>query len=570
MTYPPSPIPPFSGLMLLRLILRKTPQAPRWALPWSGLVAILGLFASGCKDIQPTLHPRHRLSPLPQDPFVEVYFNQNPVLDYSEPYRGITRSGDDLEQLIVDTINSATSTVEVAIQELQLPNIAIAIAQKHQSGVRVRVILENTYNQALSGLTPQQVARLDERNKARYEEWRHLIDRNQDGSLSPEEIAQGDALIILKNAGVPLIDDTADGSKGSGLMHHKFAIADGRRVIVTSANFTTSDIHGDFLSDASRGNPNNLLKIESPELAGLFQQEFNLMWGDGPGSEPDSLFGVQKPFRPKQWVNLGASSVGVQFAPTGARIPWAQSVNGAIANTLNRATQSVDLALFVFSKQQLSDTLYARHRTGVQVRALIDPSFAYRSYSEGLDMMGVAIPNQNCQYDQGNQPWSTPLDTVGVPQLPPGDRLHHKFGLLDDRIVITGSHNWSAAANTRNDETLLVIDSPIVAAHFRREFERLYSTARLGLPTHIEAKIQQQIQQCGDPTPVPALSPEARINVNRATQQELETLPGIGPALAERMIATRQEQPFTSVEDLQRVSGIGPTLSERLRDLVTF
>jgi competence ComEA-like helix-hairpin-helix protein len=554
--------------MLLLLIPRKTPQPLKFlALLRPLLVAILGLMGSGCKEIQPTLH---RLAPLPQDPFVEVYFNQNPVLDYSEPYRGITRSGDDLEQLIVETINSATSTVDVAVQELQLPNIAIAIARQHQSGVRVRVILENTYNQPLSELTPQQVARLDERNKARYEEWRHLIDRNQDGSLSPEEIAQGDALVILKNAGVPLIDDTADGSKGSGLMHHKFAIADGRRVIVTSANFTTSDIHGDFLSPTSRGNPNNLLKIDSPELAGLFQQEFNLMWGDGPGSDPDSLFGVQKTFRPKQWVNLGASSVGVQFAPTGARVPWAQSVNGAIANTLNRATQSVDLALFVFSKQQLSDTLYARHRTGVQVRALIDPSFAYRSYSEGLDMMGVALPNQNCQYDQGNQPWSTPLDTVGVPQLPQGDRLHHKFGLLDDRIVIAGSHNWSAAANSRNDETLLVIDSPIVAAHFRREFERLYSTARLGLPTHIEAKIQQQIQQCGESTPVPALSPEARINVNRATQEELETLPGIGPALAARMIATRQEQPFTSVEDLQRVSGISPTLSERLRDLVTF
>ncbi|MCT7978587.1 phospholipase D-like domain-containing protein [Laspinema olomoucense] len=555
--------------MLLLLILRTTPQLPKFlALIRPLLVVTWGLLASSCKEeIQPKLHP---LPPLPQDPFVEVYLNHNPVLEYPEPYRGITRPGDDLEQLIVDTINGATSTVDVAVQELQLPNIAQALALKHQAGVRVRVILENTYNQPLSELTTQQVARLDERSKARYEEWRHLIDRNQDDSLSPEEIAQGDALIVLKNAGVPKIDDTADGSKGSGLMHHKFAIADGRTVLVTSANFTTSDIYGDFLSATSRGNPNNLLKIKSPELASLFQQEFNLMWGDGPGGKSDSLFGVQKPFRPKQSVNLGATSVGVQFAPTGARVPWDQSVNGAIATTLNRATQSVDLALFVFSKQQLSDTLYARHRAGVRVRALIESSFAYRSYSEGLDMMGVALPNQNCQYHQGNQPWTTPLDTVGVPQLPPGDRLHHKFALLDDRIVITGSHNWSAAANSRNDETLLVIDSPIVAAHFRREFERLYSTAHLGLPTSIQAQIQQQTQQCASPTPVPALPVTARINVNRATQQELEELPGIGPGLAARIIATRQQQPFTSVEDLQRVSGIGPTLSERLRDRVTF
>jgi competence ComEA-like helix-hairpin-helix protein len=547
----------------------KIPQPSNFpTLIQSLLLLTLSLMGSSCKEPrQPQLH---KLPPLPQDPFVEVYFNHNPIQEYSEPYRDITRSGDDLEQLIVETIQGAKSTVEIAVQELQLPKIAQALADQHQAGVQVRVILENTYNQALSELTPQQVAGLDERSQGRYQEWFHLIDRNQDGILSPEEIAKGDALVILKTAGVPTIDDTADGSKGSGLMHHKFAIADGRTVIVTSANFTTSDIHGDFLSPPSRGNPNNLIKLESPELARLFQAEFNLMWGDGPGGKPDSLFGVQKPFRPKQRVDLGASSVAVQFAPTGARIPWAQSVNGAIAQTLKRATQSVDLALFVFSKQQLSDALYARHRTGVQVRALIDSSFAYRSYSEGLDMMGVALPNQQCNYDQGNQPWSTPLDTVGVPQLPPGDRLHHKFALLDDRTIITGSHNWSAAANSRNDETLLVIDSPLVAAHFRREFERLYSTARLGVPPHIESRIAQQIQQCGVPNPAPVLSPVAPVNVNRATQAELEDLPGIGPALAARIIAERQQQPFTSVEDLQRVSGIGPTVAERLRDRVQF
>ncbi len=554
--------------MLLPLILQTTPQTPKFSAVLQPLLLVtVGLVGSGCKEIHPQTP---RLSPLPQDPFVEVYFNHNPIPEYLEPYRGITRPGDDLEQLIVDTINGATSTVAVAVQELQLPKIAQALAAKHQAGVRVQVILENTYNQALSELTPQQVAGLDERSKARYKEWLQLIDRNNDGSLSPQEISSGDALVILKDAGVPLIDDTADGSKGSGLMHHKFAIADGRTVIVTSANFTTSDIHGDFLSPISRGNPNNLLKIQSPELAALFQQEFNFLWGDGPGGIADSRFGVQKPFRPKQQVDFGLSAVAVQFSPTGARIPWADSVNGAIAHTLSRATQSVDLALFVFSQQQLSDSLYARHQTGVRIRALIDPSFAYRSYSEGLDMMGVALPAQNCQYDQGNQIWASPLDTVGVPQLPPGDRLHHKFALLDDRTVITGSHNWSSAANSRNDETLLVIESPTVAAHFRREFERLYSTARLGVPTDVAAKIQQQIQQCGSPNPVPALSTTAPLNVNQATQQELEELPGIGPALASRIITARQQQRFTSVEDLQRVSGIGPTLAERLRDHVTF
>lgn len=60
------------------------------------------------------------------------------------------------------------------------------------------------------------------------------------------------------------------------------------------------------------------------------------------------------------------------------------------------------------------------------------------------------------------------------------------------------------------------------------------------------------------------------VNLNRATAAELEVLPGIGPALAARIVASRAEAGrFARIEDLQRVSGIGPALLERLRPLVT-
>jgi competence protein ComEA len=59
------------------------------------------------------------------------------------------------------------------------------------------------------------------------------------------------------------------------------------------------------------------------------------------------------------------------------------------------------------------------------------------------------------------------------------------------------------------------------------------------------------------------------IDVNRATAKELEALPGIGPALAGRIITSREaDGPFRTVEELQRVAGIGPALLERLRPLV--
>lgn len=58
------------------------------------------------------------------------------------------------------------------------------------------------------------------------------------------------------------------------------------------------------------------------------------------------------------------------------------------------------------------------------------------------------------------------------------------------------------------------------------------------------------------------------VDLNRAGAAELETLPGIGPVLAERIVEHRAEHPFTSVDDLDDVSGIGSALLERLRDRV--
>ncbi len=260
------------------------------------------------------------LTPLPQDPSLQVYFNQSQISSYTEPYRQVTRPGDDLEKLMIYSINSARKSVDVAVQELRLPRIAQALVHRHRSGIKVRLIVENLYNRPLN-LTAPQLAALPKREQERYAELVQLADANKDGSLSDGEISSGDALAIVRDAGIAVIDDTADGSKGSGLMHHKFAVIDGKTVIITSANFTTSDIHGDFKSAASCGNPNNLLKLESPELAKLFAQEFSIMWGDGPGRKPDSKFGAKKPVRPVARVRVGGAAVAVQFSPATAKTP---------------------------------------------------------------------------------------------------------------------------------------------------------------------------------------------------------------------------------------------------------
>jgi len=68
-----------------------------------------------------------------------------------------------------------------------------------------------------------------------------------------------------------------------------------------------------------------------------------------------------------------------------------------------------------------------------------------------------------------------------------------------------------------------------------------------------------------------AAGPPTKVNVNRATTEELQALPGIGPALARRIVEYRQSHgPFKKTEDLLEVKGIGPVLLARIRDLVTL
>jgi DNA uptake protein ComE-like DNA-binding protein len=69
-------------------------------------------------------------------------------------------------------------------------------------------------------------------------------------------------------------------------------------------------------------------------------------------------------------------------------------------------------------------------------------------------------------------------------------------------------------------------------------------------------------------TPSPALV--GPIHPNTATKAQLEALPGVGPALAQRILDARAVSPLSTLADLDRVKGIGPAKLEKLRPHLTF
>jgi len=97
----------------------------------------------------------------------------------------------------------------------------------------------------------------------------------------------------------------------------------------------------------------------------------------------------------------------------------------------------------------------------------------------------------------------------------------------------------------------------------------------------VELRDQQQVYvprqgETDSPPPVSGGEPESEgsagglVNINTAAASELETLPRVGPAMAQRIVEYREANgPFGAIEDIQNVQGIGPATFEGLKDLIS-
>lgn len=106
---------------------------------------------------------------------------------------------------------------------------------------------------------------------------------------------------------------------------------------------------------------------------------------------------------------------------------------------------------------------------------------------------------------------------------------------------------------------------------------------RINLAAHIEDAQHIHVPRVGEPLGVPTDAPAGtsapdtgngttggtRININTASKDTLESLQGIGPVLAQRILDHRAEAPFTSVDDLQQIQGISADLLETIRPYIT-
>lgn len=319
---------------------------------------------------------------------IAVYFNESVDQTYSLGPEPETTSGDDVLDVMIEWIQQATQTIDMAFYNIDQDIIVNALNIAYNKGIRVRyVAAEATSNMALS---------------------------------PPPAFP-----VIYGN-------DWA-------LMHNKFMIIDAedpeRAVVFTgSMNLTTSQI---------LSYPNNMVLIRDQAMARNYTVEFEEMWGSqGPFPEPDfARFGAEKLDNTPHLFKVNGSLVESYFSPS-------DFTNREILEELEAATSSIRFALLTFTRDDLAEAMIGKVGQGLEVRGIIE--------------------NIN---DNGSEYGKILSAGVNVMDHVPSALLHHKYALIDDAVVITGSHNWSNSAEQQNDENTVIIHDPEIANQFRQEFE---------------------------------------------------------------------------------------------------
>jgi competence ComEA-like helix-hairpin-helix protein len=143
-------------------------------------------------------------------------------------------------------------------------------------------------------------------------------------------------------------------------------------------------------------------------------------------------------------------------------------------------------------------------------------------------------------------------------------------------LAVRFASGWATAP--RPTVTTVASGTPAAEAEDARELERWKEALRgdgenffPNAPSGGSASLPKMPVPLGEVSPggsVPKALPGTVLDLNAASLEELQTLPGVGPVLAARIADERERRPFARVEDLRHVSGIGVKTLERLRPYV--
>jgi len=142
-----------------------------------------------------------------------------------------------------------------------------------------------------------------------------------------------------------------------------------------------------------------------------------------------------------------AESTKVLFSPNGG-------CQDAVVQEISRAQKTIDIAMYNLTAREISQELIKAKERGCQIRVFLDQGEGNGKYSKGKYLLDKGI---NVRFYAG----------TGL--------MHNKFAVIDNRVLITGSFNWTTSAERENQENLLIITDETVVKQYSQRFEMLWA-----------------------------------------------------------------------------------------------
>lgn len=147
----------------------------------------------------------------------------------------------------------------------------------------------------------------------------------------------------------------------------------------------------------------------------------------------------------------------VFFAPSGEK----KELHKALNDQMRRASSSIQIAMFQWTSNDLANTVKSLKRKA-KVQIILDQDQISSDWSRsgelkaaGLEIRYLKLPGEG--YDR--------------------IKMHHKFVVIDQKVVATGSMNWTVQADSKNYEALLVFADATLAKKFSTEFNEMWEKA---------------------------------------------------------------------------------------------
>lgn len=320
-----------------------------------------------------------------------------------ELFYGPTHHGapDDLRQVIVDFIDGAQRSLDIAIQEVDDIPIAEAIIRAKERNVRIRIVLEQDY--------------LKERRRL------NNPFANSNRGLEPNRLIF--AAFLRSN-----IDVRAD--YNSGIFHQKFIVRDRKSLLTGSTNFTTTGVESNFnhvivIHSKANGAAYGITKKYSREfdelLAGKFGKKSDVDWNA------------------PRYEDIGGVKVKCYFAPD-------NGPEKEIMKQILKATTQIHFAIFTFAASSgIDDTMIVSGNSGIKYKGIFNSQQVNQVWAANRLIHNPLVINPAIFefYSIGNS------GNLG--------KVHHKLMVIDDRLIIAGSFNYTGPANYINDENIVII-----------------------------------------------------------------------------------------------------------------